>query len=272
MLTTGVLIKNRLPLKDLARSNVGPDPSPQLSYGGYQQGFLLPMALLVVVGIASLAVWMPRHSTTLTDFFLLSYFADQSHYAAETGAQLGLNQLLWPAASRQVRERRCQSLSSTLALNDAVQAPGLEQCVIKVACTTGVLIKNRLPLKTRGEYPPGPANHYKWLALQQAQSGALQTPVSAPIRLPSRDGGYTKNAGAIFVRSPASDGFQRQPILLKDFVSTDAISANRPPYHKAGKPEKSIAAPVAYYRITSDAQCGTGVFFGRHSAVLLSPK
>ena len=35
--------------------------------------------------------------------------------------------------------------------------------------------------EARREYPSGPANHYKWLALQQAQSGALQAPVSAHV-------------------------------------------------------------------------------------------
>ena len=107
-----------------------------------EDGFLLPMALLLLVLASVLAVVMIQQSQQIRELELFSGLAQQSVYAAETGAQLASQQVLFPVIDRQTADSRCQAL----IINQQWSLPGLQQCQIEVSC--GCRYENNNPCIT----------------------------------------------------------------------------------------------------------------------------
>ena len=95
-----------------------------------QKGFLLPLALFIIVVAASVAVLMSKQVTEVSNSFLLNIFSSQSTYAADTGAELGNYNVLFPGSDRQTSDNRCE----TLTINQTFTAAGLDQCTVVVSC------------------------------------------------------------------------------------------------------------------------------------------
>ncbi len=98
-----------------------------------QHGFLMPLAVFIVVGLAFLALAISRISSQATESSFLEGVSIQAFYAAESGAQFGMNQLLFDVTTRAAATTNCTALSggTTITFN---LVPGLEVCSTNVSC------------------------------------------------------------------------------------------------------------------------------------------
>ena len=97
-----------------------------------QQGFLLPLAIFIVVVMGVFALTISRNTIQTSTSVTLEAVSIQAFYAAESGAQRGMQTLFYPDANvRQQVDTRCIGLNVTHAFN----VPGLRACSAVVTCT-----------------------------------------------------------------------------------------------------------------------------------------
>ncbi|MBX2807476.1 MAG: hypothetical protein KTR20_02505 [Cellvibrionaceae bacterium] len=95
-----------------------------------QRGYLLPLALLLLLSMSVMAAFMARQLALARSVSLVDTFAAQAFYAADSGSQWGLYTLLTSDAHQQPMSRRCANLS----LVKHFAAAGLSQCELVVSC------------------------------------------------------------------------------------------------------------------------------------------
>lgn len=96
-----------------------------------QRGFLLPVAvfLLVAMGVLALALWRTTAGSNLSA--VQEVISVQSFYAAESGAQRAMAQLFFPSGDiRQQIDQRCAAMPLAISFT----ATGLNQCSAQVSC------------------------------------------------------------------------------------------------------------------------------------------
>jgi len=96
-----------------------------------QRGFLMPVALFIIVimSVYALVLWRTTSQANLSA--VQEVVSVQTFYAAESGLQRGMAELFFPdASSRQAADSRCQAMDITLSYT----AQGLEHCQARVAC------------------------------------------------------------------------------------------------------------------------------------------
>lgn len=96
-----------------------------------QEGFLIPLAIFIVVVMSffAIALWRTTVQTSLSGAQEL--VSVQAFYAAESGAQAGMQSLFFPDASnRSGIDGRCQALGLSLSFTVA----GLNNCSAQVSC------------------------------------------------------------------------------------------------------------------------------------------
>lgn len=111
---------------------MSPDRFNQSSFPRKQGGFLLPVALfiIVVMGFASLALWRTTSQSSIAS--VQEVVTVQALYAAESAIQRGLNDLFYPNANaRPPVDNRCNNLNVTL---DFAGVEGLNLCSASVQC------------------------------------------------------------------------------------------------------------------------------------------
>jgi MSHA biogenesis protein MshP len=97
-----------------------------------QQGFLLPLAIFIVVVMGVFALTISRNTIQTGTSATLEAISVQAFYAAESGAQRGMQSLFYPdASSRQQVDTRCVGLNTTHTFT----VPGLKACSAVVTCT-----------------------------------------------------------------------------------------------------------------------------------------
>ena len=107
---------NRLPLAAMKKS---------------QQGFLMPLAIFIVVVMGLFALVISRSAIQTSSSSTQEIISTQAFYAAESGAQRGMQTLFFPDASlRQQVDTRCVGLNTTFT--DTVA--GLKNCSTVVTC------------------------------------------------------------------------------------------------------------------------------------------
>lgn len=106
-----------------------------------QQGFLLPLAIFIVVVMGIFALVLARNTIQSTTSAVQEAVSTQAFYAAESGAQLGMQVLFFPTApannNRQQVDNRClvsMPITWVFALGSANDVPGLNGCTVVVAC------------------------------------------------------------------------------------------------------------------------------------------
>jgi len=98
-----------------------------------QRGFLIPLALFIVVVIGSLALVIARTSTQTNTASVQELLSVQTFYAAESGAQRGMQILFFPDASvRQDADTRCVAMNQTFNFSGIV---GLQHCTAQISCS-----------------------------------------------------------------------------------------------------------------------------------------
>ncbi len=98
-----------------------------------QAGFLMPVAIFIVVimGLFALMIW--RTSVQTNRAAVQELLTTQAFYAAESGAQVGMNDLFYPnASSKAIVDNQCANMGS-LNLNFS-GIDGLNLCSATVTC------------------------------------------------------------------------------------------------------------------------------------------
>jgi MSHA biogenesis protein MshP len=97
-----------------------------------QRGFLIPLSLFIVVAMGFLALVVSRTATQTNQSFTQELLGVEAFYAAESGAQRGMQNLFFPDASnRQAVDSRCQSLNQNYSF---AAVNGLQLCSALVTC------------------------------------------------------------------------------------------------------------------------------------------
>lgn len=106
----------------------------------HQDGFLLPVALFLVIAIAALAVGVSRLSSQATSATFREGIAMQTLYAAESGMQWGMNQLFFPDASRSTATTNCGAIEDPDPDQSELQfnVTGLQACTVDLSCTAAI--------------------------------------------------------------------------------------------------------------------------------------
>lgn len=98
-----------------------------------QKGFLIPLALFIIVVMGSLALVLSRNSTLSHQSFTQELLSTQAFYAAETATQRAMQTLFFPSASsRQAVDSRCAGLATTY---NFAGIAGLQLCQAQVSCS-----------------------------------------------------------------------------------------------------------------------------------------
>ena len=98
-----------------------------------QSGFLLPLALFIVVAMGVLALAISRTATQAQSSSVMELLNVQAFYAAESGAQRAMQTLFFPdASSRQAVDGRCASL---IVIHSFTGINGLNLCSAQVSCS-----------------------------------------------------------------------------------------------------------------------------------------
>lgn len=96
-----------------------------------QAGFLVPFALFIVVGAATLAVAMSQMAAGSRSSAVLAAFSAQALYAADAGVQMSMHELYYTNADLASVNAACVALDgSTLNLT----GQGIAGCAVTVSC------------------------------------------------------------------------------------------------------------------------------------------
>jgi MSHA biogenesis protein MshP len=98
-----------------------------------QQGFLMPVAIFIVVamGLFALMLWRTTIQTNVSA--VQELISNQAFYAAESGAQAGMSRLFYPdASSKAAIDSQCSGMGS-MSL-DFSGVDGLNLCQASVTC------------------------------------------------------------------------------------------------------------------------------------------
>lgn len=96
-----------------------------------QQGFLIPLALVIIVGLSALALALGKIASLAGISAIQEGISAQAFYAAESGAQFGMNQLFFPNDTRAIVDANCL----TFPLTRSFSVTGLNGCDVVVTCT-----------------------------------------------------------------------------------------------------------------------------------------
>ena len=98
-----------------------------------QQGFLIPLALFIVIVLGFLALAISRMGVQTQLSSAQELVSTQAFYAAESGAQAGMQQLFFPDDTDRVAVgARCAAMNLSPAID---AAPGLGGCTVTVTCS-----------------------------------------------------------------------------------------------------------------------------------------
>ena len=103
-----------------------------------QRGFLIPLALVIIVGLSALALSLGKIASMAGVSAIQEGISAQAFYAAESGAQFGMNRLYFPDDTRATVDANCL----TFPLTRSFSVAGLNGCDVTVTCTSTVDAKN----------------------------------------------------------------------------------------------------------------------------------
>lgn len=94
-------------------------------------GFLLPLALILLVGISFMAIAVSRLSGQTGTHATVEGLSVQAFYAAESAAQVGMSRLLYNVTTRAQADVNCANMSG-VTVNYSVT--GLSLCSATLSC------------------------------------------------------------------------------------------------------------------------------------------
>lgn len=105
------------------------------------QGFLIPLAIFIIAGLSVLAISMMRLSSQSGFSSFREGISAQTFYAAESGLQYAINQVLFTSTTRTQSDAACLSVDG-VALNFDVD--GLNQCATSIRCSASNNVTNTI--------------------------------------------------------------------------------------------------------------------------------
>lgn len=122
-----------------------------------QRGFLIPLALFIVVVMGLLALVLARNTNLSQRGFTQELLSTKAFYAAETGAQRSMQTLFFPdASSRQAVDNRCANLATTHSFTGI---DGLNLCQAQVSCSCVYQNNTTCAAGTAANYQTNSVNH-----------------------------------------------------------------------------------------------------------------
>lgn len=120
----------------------------------WQAGFLMPIALFIVIGLGALALAIARMTGNTSSAVVYQGITVQALYAAESGAQYGMNRLLFNAASKDEVDARCTVVDG---LSVDFSVTGLSNCSSRLSCvkTSSTPATRVYELTSRGQCGSG---------------------------------------------------------------------------------------------------------------------
>ncbi|PCK08350.1 MAG: MSHA biogenesis protein MshP [Alteromonadaceae bacterium] len=106
-----------------------------------QRGFLIPLAAIILVGLAVMAVGIHSLSRQTSTSTVTQGLSVQAFFAAESGGQYALNRLLFDVTDNAVSDANCVAISGT-TINFSV--PGLRACQAVISCQVSVAVGSTL--------------------------------------------------------------------------------------------------------------------------------
>lgn len=100
------------------------------SYRKKQSGFLLPVALFIIVVLGGMAIVVSKKVSQTSFSYIIDGVSVQTFFAAESGAQAGLHTLFFLDDDRQLVDARCEVMNLSKTLN----VEGLKNCAVTVVC------------------------------------------------------------------------------------------------------------------------------------------
>jgi len=100
-----------------------------------QQGFLMPVAIFILVVMAGFAAALNRMTAQTAIMVPQEMLSTAAFYAAETGAQRALNQMFYSTAATVARvdaDAACAALATPLTF--PATATGLVSCSVAITC------------------------------------------------------------------------------------------------------------------------------------------
>lgn len=97
-----------------------------------QRGFLMPLALFILVVIGVLALTISRTSIQTQTSSIQEFTNVQAFYAAESGAQRGMQELFLSITTRQDTDQACADM---VINHNFAGVNGLRICTVTVTCT-----------------------------------------------------------------------------------------------------------------------------------------
>src|SRR5690606_3039437 len=102
--------------------------------GKRQRGFLIPLALFIVVVMGLLALALSRTTTQTGLATAQELISLQAFYAAESGAQAGMQALFYNNTGSESSFTDVSAACQTLELSINFNASGLNNCRVSVSC------------------------------------------------------------------------------------------------------------------------------------------
>lgn len=105
------------------------NPSNSLAKQG---GFLIPVALFIVVGLGALALTITRVGSANASNVTLASVSAQALYAADSGGQFSAHRVLFNVQNRGQADANCTSINDTQI---SFTAAGLRGCQVALSCS-----------------------------------------------------------------------------------------------------------------------------------------
>ena len=96
-----------------------------------EKGFLIPLSLVLIVGLSLMAVAVNRLTSQSANSALLDGLSAQAFFAAESGAQYAMNQLLFDVTTTAAADTNCTAVNGD-TINFSVN--GLQSCSAQISC------------------------------------------------------------------------------------------------------------------------------------------
>lgn len=103
-----------------------------------QQGFLMPLAIFIVIAMGALAIAVSRNIAQSNNSTVQAMVSVQAFYAADSGAQFGMNQLFYDTASPLTRAQVDSNCSALNGQSRSFSVAGLSNCETQLSCSLSI--------------------------------------------------------------------------------------------------------------------------------------
>ncbi len=127
-----------------------------------QAGFLMPVAIFVIIAMGAFAATLSRNTTQTTIASVQEGVSVQAFFAAESAAQAGMSELFYSAPTRATADAACIALNVDVDPIITFDVPGLDNCAASLSCG----LSNN---------PDNTTSYYRLISVGQCGGGEVQS-------------------------------------------------------------------------------------------------